>query len=354
MKALKKTPLFEETKKMGARMGGGFAGWNLPLYFSDPKTEHLHTRSRVSLFDVSNMGEIRIEGEGAVKLLSFILTAPVLNLKDGQCRYALMCNKSGGIIDDLIVYKESPSHFILCVNAAHIEKDFLWIKEKSPSFKVKVLDESPLWGQMALQGPQSLSFLSDFFDVSNIKKFHFDFFSFKGEKILISRTGYTGEEGFEILCPAQKTPKLWQSLLSKNSLTRPAGLLARDTLRLEMKYPLCGQDMNEDTTPLEMGLLWACKNPHDFIGKNKISSGKKRWMGFEILQSPSGVPRTGCPIFSKENKKIGRVTSGALSPSLNKMIGMGMFDSPPADECFIEIHSEKIKAKANQGPFIKR
>lgn len=358
---LKTTTLFEEHKKRGAKITS-FAGWRLPLEFSNAREEHLHVRKHIGLFDVSHMGEIHIQGPEALCFLSRLVTNQISNLKEGQCQYNLLCNSQGGIIDDLIVYcLEFKKNYLLCVNAGNIEKDFQWITQqsRSHSYSVQITDESPIWGQLALQGPKTEKLAQRIFgsSVLNIKKFHFNFLNFNNERHLVSRTGYTGEDGFEILSPTSSIKKLWHTCLNFDLQVLPIGLAARDTLRLEMKYPLSGQDMNENTNPIEMGLKWACANSTDFIGKEQIlktKKCKKKWIGFE-MQEPSGIPRTGYAIYSLKNEHIGKVTSGALSPSLNKIIGLAFIQNFfSKNQFFIDIHSKKTLAQVASTPFIQK
>ena len=334
-----------------------FSGWKLPLEFSSAREEHLNVRKACGVFDVSHMGEIQVQGERALDFLSFILTNKADKIKEGECQYTLMCAENGGILDDMILYcLKKPSDYLLCVNAANTEKIFKWMNQKNDT-GVLIKDVSCDWGQVAVQGPSSpvvMKKVFEPFDFSQIKRFCFKSFMFCGKSLMVSRTGYTGEDGFEILSPWESTAPLWEILLEKGGL--PSGLLARDTLRLEMKYPLYGQDMNEETLPQEMGLLWACKNPSSFIGKNFIHTlSEYQWTAFEMLEK-SGVPRPGSLIFSLEGRLIGKVTSGAFSPSLNKMIGLSRVKTKALNKeaCFrVEIHSQKLKAQKVSAPFVK-
>ena len=350
---MKKPVLFEEHKKLGAKMTS-FAGWRLPLEFSNAKKEHLYVRQAVGIFDVSHMGQIRIKGKGALDFLSLLVTSPAEKLKEKQCQYGLLCNRQGGIIDDLIIYCiEHSKNYLLCVNAGNIEKDFEWIKKQQAlhSFTAHASDESFLWGQIAVQGPKAMPLMKDIFGPIDMKKFNFDFFNFKDNSLLISRTGYTGEDGFEILSPPKAMKDIWKTLLSNKA--QPSGLAARDTLRLEMKYPLYGKDMDETTTPVEMGLMWACQNTHNFIGKDSLKNSTLKWIGFEMLKT-EGVPRSGCAVYSENGENIGQVTSGAFSPSLNKMIGLARIASSHCalgNLLLVEIHSQKKEARVVQTPF---
>ena len=300
------------------------------------------------------------KGEKALDLLSSLVTNNIANIQNNQSQYNLICNDQGGIIDDLIIYCiQKPSNYLLCVNAVNCDKVFQWICRHNTFASLKIKNTSEQWGLIAVQGPKSIKLMNLIFGSQSIQKFHFDFLSYNNEKLLISRTGYTGEEGFEIFSPVPILEKLWQEFLSyeKSFPILPVGLAARDTLRLEMKYPLHGQDMNEKSTPAEMGLKWACKNPESFIGKSFcLQKPKRKWIGFEMLQ-PSGIPRSGFLIFSENQKKIGQVTSGAFSPSLQKMIGVGFVQeefSKKATPLLISIHGKNISAQVTPTPFIKK
>ena len=354
---MKETPLLQEHKKRKAKIIP-FAGWKMPLQFTSPQKEHLHVRQHVGLFDVSHMGEISIQGEKALDLLSSLVTNNIANIQNHQSQYNLICNDQGGIIDDLIIYCiRKPSDYLLCVNAVNCDKVFQWICRHNTFTSLKIKNTSEQWGLIAVQGPKSIKLISLVFGSQTIQKFHFDFLSYDNEKLLVSRTGYTGEEGFEIFSPVSILEKLWQEFLSyENSFPIiPVGLAARDTLRLEMKYPLHGQDMNEEITPAEMGLKWVCKNPESFIGKYFcLQKPKRKWIGFEILQ-PSGIPRSGFLIFSENQTKIGQVTSGAFSPSLQKMIGVGFVQeefSKKEAPLLISIHGKNIPAQITPTPFV--
>ena len=339
----------------------------MPLEFSNARKEHLHVRNCAGIFDVSHMGEIRIEGQEALVFLSRLLSNNTSLLKEGQCQYNLMCDDGGGIIDDLIVYCQKPgTNYLLCVNAGATAGNLQWIESHAGKFSVSITNESRHWGQIAVQGPKARKAVQMVFGKSilNIEKFHFNFARFENVNCLVSRTGYTGEDGFEILSPAKQTQSLWKAFFQKDLLEKggeilPIGLAARDTLRMEMKYPLSGQDMDQSTNPYEMGLKWVCRNPSDFIGKSSLSKIKEleqRWTAFEMTE-PSGIPRSGCNIYSPNNQLIGKVTSGALSPSLNKMIGLALLKkefSQPNTPLYIEIHSKKAAAKVVSAPFIKK
>ena len=356
MAGLKKTPLFEDHVKRKARMVP-FAGYSMPLEFLGAKKEHLHVRKHVGLFDVSHMGEIRIKGPQALLFLTLVLTNHVENLCEGQSQYNLMCNQQGGILDDMILScLKKEEDYLLCVNASNIEKIFNWLNQHQTKYNVQVINESDLYGQIAVQGPQALSFLKNKLNIDECpKRFCFLWLECDFGLLFISRTGYTGEDGVEILVPSAQTSQLWNHLLNdENAL--PIGLAARNTLRLEMKYPLYGEDIDEKTFPHELGFKWACQNPNSFIGKKVLSQEvSRKWIGFEMIES-AGIPRHGYKVFSKENKEIGQVSSGAWSPSLDKMIGTAMVlkdFSRLESNFFVQIHGNLVPSRVVATPFHK-
>ena len=352
-----------------------FAGWKMPVIFSNATEEHLHVRKHVGIFDVSHMGEIHIQGEKALPLLTHLLTNNVASLHSNQSQYHLMCNHKGGILDDLIVYcLRKPSDYLLCVNALNQEKDFEWIVKNNPfsNKEVTVTDVSEKWGLLAVQGPKAEKLMQRAFNLSftpnEIKKFEWTRVLFQQKELIVSRTGYTGEDGFEIFTPIEITETVWRHffLYQKEVPLLPIGLSARNTLRLEMKYPLYEQDMDETVTPSEMGLTWACKNKNDFIGKSALLKNPDyKWVGF-MMQKPFGIPRKGYSIFSTHHQlphhqsadqPIGQVTGGMLSPCLNKMVGVGMVKSEfsaKGTPIEVAIHKVNQPALVVSTPFWKR
>ena len=353
---MKKTPLFENHLKRKAKMVP-FAGYSMPLEFLGAKKEHLHVRSDVGLFDVSHMGEMRIQGDQALSFLSLILTNNIQELLEGQSQYTLMCNERGGILDDMILScLQLEKDYLLCVNASNKEKIFKWLQENKKNYDIHVIDESDLYGQIAVQGPKAFSLLRKKLNIDHsLKRFYFQWISSSYGELFISRTGYTGEDGFEVLASKKQTSQLWDYLLDDENVI-PIGIAARNTLRLEMKYPLYGEDINEKTFAHELGLSWACKNPSSFIGRQVLSQPLlRKWVGFEVIE-PSGIPRHGYLVFSQENKKIGQVTSGIWSPSLNKMIGTAMVQkdfSHVGREILIQIHGNIVLSRVVSTPFYK-
>ncbi len=356
--ALKQTPLFKEHLSLNARMVG-FGGWNMPVQYGGIIAEHEQTRRAATLFDICHMGEFSLKGNyktsGLEKIVSFRLSDMPLK----TCRYGLMLNGSGGIIDDLIVYRIAEEDWMIVVNASNIEKDAVHIQEhltKQADFS----DISSKTGKLDLQGPLSRDVLAELVpDIKKLEYYTFGFFYLLGEKTLISRTGYTGELGYEIYFPRQKIVKVWQKLLS-DSRVKPAGLGARDCLRLEMGYSLYGQDLDETISPLEAGLSKFIDFEKDFLGKDALVKQKargipRRMIAFSSLGRKS--PRHNHKIYSESNDGIGTVTSGSFSPALQKGIGLGLVSSHFTEKqgkIFFGDDKNKIEAELASRPFYKK
>ena len=330
-----------------------FAGWQMPFCYTSPGEEHLSARRTGGLFDVSHLGQLRVRGKNSLPFLQGLIPTNIQNLKVGQACYSVFCNSKGGLIDDLIIYCCSREDYLLCVNFSAKKRSFPWMKSFAvATADVEVTDESAKWGLIAVQGPRAFELCEKAMKKSftSLKKFHFTWF----EDILASRTGYTGEKGVELYIPWKKTPQLWSSFLEKGRALhiRPVGLGARDTLRLEMAYLLSGQDFDETRTPLSAGLSWLMTNPGDYVGKKeagRLNRGERLY-GF-IVEEPSGIPRKGCSVVSEDGEPVGIVTSGAKSPSLEKMIGLA-YIKERAESCFVDIHGSSVKIKRMRGPFL--
>jgi len=321
---LKYTPLSNEHTKLGAKMAP-FAGWNMPIQYEGIIAEHNHTRTSASLFDICHMGEFYVKGDALKTGLENMFFFSVIDMPVGKCRYGAMLNEKGGVIDDFIVYRLAPEEWMIVVNAGTIDKDFSHLKahlKKGTRFE----NRSQITAKLDLQGPLSRDILVKLInpDVAKLKYYTFNYFDILGERNIISRTGYTGELGYELYISAGKVVELWNSLL-KDKRLKPAGLGARDTLRLEMGYFLYGQDVDEDTTPLEANLEKFINFDRDFVGKaallkQKKDGVKKLLVGFKADSRKS--PRHGYSI-AKSGRKIGIVTSGTFAPSLSCGIGLG-------------------------------
>lgn len=363
---MKKTPLNALHIEAGARMVD-FGGWHMPVQYSSLTQEHHAVRTKAGLFDVSHMGEVTVEGEAAEKFLNFLLTNDVARLVDGQVQYTLMCQDSGGVIDDLLVYRRGPNKYLLCINASNIEKDVAWIEKTAAKFPgATVKNVSSEFCQIALQGPLSAQILSRVtdYDLAALKYYHFTETDLLGIPCLLSRTGYTGEDGFEIYAPTDAAPKIWRALMEAGGPLGlvPCGLGARDTLRTEAKFPLYGHEITLETNPLEAGLGWVVKlEKENFIGKSAIANVKtnglkRQLVGIKVLDK--GIPRQGYEVFDASQKSpIGIVTSGTLSPSLNFPIAIAYVANGQhtvGNKVSIKIRDRFFPAEIIKTPFYKR
>ena len=359
---MKKTPLYAAHRRAGAKMVE-FAGWDMPVQYQGVIQEHLAVRGQAGLFDVSHMGEIEVRGEGALDLCQRISANDVARMKPFQAQYNLLLNENGGIVDDVIFYRLSAAIFFICVNAANTDKDFDCI-ERHASAAVEVENVSAKYAQLALQGPRAKKILEPLtaLDLGELKSFYFAFADVAGVRCLVARTGYTGEDGFELYCNADDATRLWDALLHAGAPDGlcPAGLGARDTLRLEKGYPLYGHELDDTTTPLESGLGWVTKfsKPH-FIGRDiliqqKETGVKRKLVGLEMIEP--GIARSGYGLF-KGAQSIGRVTSGTKSPSLGKSIALGYVASAESELgnlVDVEIRGRHMPAKVVSIPFYSR
>ena len=361
----KKTPLYDLHVKAGGRIVE-FGGWLLPVqYKAGIIAEHKAVRNAAGLFDVSHMGEIWAEGPAALDFLQQLLTNDFSDLSAGQTRYSPMCYLNGGTVDDLLVYKFSNTRYLLVVNAANIEKDWEWMLKTADKFEVKLTNASAQTAQLALQGPKAVEILKKLslspFD--SLGYYHFlPEAEVCGIPAIISRTGYTGEDGFEIYCPSQDAPKLWLNLMQvgKNLGLLPTGLGCRDTLRFECCMPLYGHELSQDITPLMAGLgMFVKLNKKDFNGcealrKQKADGLPQRVMGLELIDR--GVARAGFEVKAG-GKVIGRVTTGSPAPTLGKNLALALIDTAYAKiggEVIIDIRGREVKARIVKKPFYKR
>lgn len=328
----KKTPLFDSHVKRGGKMVD-FAGWQMPVQFAGIREEHNHVRTKLGMFDVSHMGEIRVRGREALKSLQWLTTNDVSKLQKGQAQYTLIPNEQGGVVDDMIIYCIEPSEdYLLCVNAANTAKDFKFLSANNRGAIIE--DESDQWGQIAIQGPLAIEAIEQVtgLEFKDCPSFQFREWVYNDQVCYIARTGYTGEDGAEIFVPWGLCDQLWELFFQQCPEAQPIGLGARDTLRTEMKYPLYGQDIDDTTLPFEAGLGWVVKpQKGDFIGKKEMVAAKEKGLarklvGLEILGK--GIARAGYKVFSVDSQEIGVVTSGTLSPSLNKAIAVAYVDKP--------------------------
>lgn len=359
---MKNTALSHIHEQLGAKMVP-FAGYNMPVSYEGVNAEHENVRKAVGVFDVSHMGEFLITGPKALDLIQKVCSNDVSKLVDGQAQYNCLPNETGGIVDDLIVYKLKDEEYLLVVNASNIDKDWDWIS-KNNSFGATMRNLSEDYSLLAIQGPKAIEAMQSLTseDLSAIKFYHFKVADFAGiEHVIISATGYTGSGGFEIYCKNNEVEQVWNKVMEagKNFGIKPIGLAARDTLRLEMGFCLYGNDINDTTSPLEAGLGWITKFTKDFtnsenLKRQKEEGVKRKLIGFELTER--GIPRHDYEIVDKDGNNIGIVTSGTMAPSLNKGIGMGYVtteNSAPDTEIFIQIRNKPVAATVVKTPFYK-
>ena len=359
---IKKTVLHDVHVALGAKMIP-FAGYDMPVRYTSLMEEHMAVRESVGVFDVSHMGEFILEGAAALDLIQRVSSNDASTLAIGQAQYSCMPNDKGGIVDDLIIYRLEAEKYLLVVNASNIEKDWDWIQREN-TMGVAMTDKSDDFVLLAVQGPNSTLLLQRLTDVDlgNIDYYHFTQGEIAGAKdVIISATGYTGSGGFELYIPSSDGEKVWQAIFDQKDAdipVLPAGLGARDTLRLEMGYCLYGNDIDDTTSPIQGGLSWITKFNHDFINKKNLESEKatgatKRLVGFVMQEK--GIPRAGYDILSSDREIIGRVTSGTMSPMLEKGIGLGYVQIPhhkKGTDLFIQIRKKQIPAKVQRPPFV--
>lgn len=344
----KQTVLHDEHVNLGARMVS-FAGWHMPIQYRGVIEEHECVRQKVGLFDVSHMGEIFVKGPKALESLNFLTCNDVPKLQKGQAQYSLLLNENGGIVDDIIVYCLEPgANYLVCVNAANIEKDFKWMLAHNKG--ADITNESSSWSQIAIQGPKAVELTKRILNLGEVKPFEFTIV----KNWIVARTGYTGEDGFEVFLPNADAVSFWRELLKKGEDlgVQPIGLGARDTLRLEVKYPLYGQELTDATPALEAGLGWVMKSKAEYLGKKALANLKpqKKLVGFRMLEK--SIPRSGYKLFSLEKKEIGWVTSGTMSPVLKEGIGVG-YVPLEATDFLVQIRDRFYKAQVCKTPFVK-
>ncbi len=363
--SLRQTPLYQEHQALGARLVP-FAGWEMPVYYTGIVAEHLAVRAQAGLFDVSHMGELSLVGPGAVNVVDALVTGNVQSLPIGKALYTLFCNEHGGIIDDLIVYRHGIEAVFIVSNASNVAKVAPLFAQKARSHDCEFKDVSEDWALLALQGPSAAAILSSagFGKVaSTLKPFEHIAPNSDYGAMWVARTGYTGEDGFEIFCPAAEAIGLWRTLLSAGSAAGllPAGLGARDTLRLEARLCLHGNDIDEHTHPYEAGLGWTVAlDKEEFAGRPALIHAKatpltRKLVGFEMTER--GIARHGYPIVNASAQPVGLVTSGSPSPTLGKNIGLGYVPidlAHPGSTLGIDIRGKTVQAKVVKTPFYRR
>jgi len=356
---LKKTPLNALEKELGGKMVD-FGGWELPVQFGGILEEHAAVRERVGIFDVSHMGELTVRGTGALDLLQRATCNDVSKLEDGRAQYNGLLYPTGGFVDDILIYRNSRDGYFVVVNASNSDKDYEWIADLAKGADVEVKNVSADYAQLALQGPNAEALLQPMTDVAlaPIKYYRFGTGNVDGAPAIVSRTGYTGEDGFEIYVAPEHGPRIMKKLIDAGAV--PCGLGARDTLRLEAKMALYGNDIDHSTTPIEADLGWIVKTEKgDFMGRDvlereKAEGPRRKLVGFEMIDR--GIGRHGYPIVDG-GQEIGVVTSGTHSPTLKKAIGLAYLPldkSAPGTEFQVLIRGKETRARVVPTPFYKR
>jgi aminomethyltransferase len=356
---LKKTPLNAVEHELGGKMVD-FGGWELPVQFAGILEEHAAVREHVGLFDVSHMGEITVKGPEALALLQRATCNDVSNLENGRAQYNGLLYPTAGFVDDIVIYQNTPDDFFIVVNASNTEKDYEWIADAAKGMDVDVRNVSADYAQLALQGPEAERLLQPMTDIdlTSIKYYHFGTGMVDSVSAIVSRTGYTGEDGFEIYVAPSEGPRVMRKLIDAGA--KPCGLGARDTLRLEAKMALYGNDIDETTTPLEAALGWIVKiEKGDFFGRDvlqreKAEGPRRKLVGFEMVDR--GIGRHGYPVVDG-TEEIGVVTSGTHSPTLKKAIGLAYLPldkSAPGAEFMVLIRGRETRARVVPTPFYKR
>jgi aminomethyltransferase len=375
--SLKRTPLFAAHQRLGGRLIE-FGGWEMPVQYSSIVDEHLAVRKAAGIFDISHMGEICVSGPSAAGFLNHILTNDILKIAVGQGQYTLMCNARGGVVDDLYVYRLADEEYLLIVNASRIDADWDWIQEQyesgAVSGEIRIRNCSEEFGAVAIQGPRVVEFINQVMPggsisgtfvtkATDLKKNELGAFVFESASIYLARTGYTGEDGFEIVAPAEMIEAVWTRALAvgHQGCLQPAGLGARDTLRTEVCYPLYGHELDENTTPIEAGVgFFVSLDKGDFIGRQVLAeqkqNGTKKKLAAFTMTEKSAPPRPHYPIWI-DGSRDGEVVSGTQSPSLNTGVGMGYVPAQwakPGTKIEIEIRGRRAPAEIVAKPIYRK
>lgn len=341
-----------------------FAGFDMPVQYKGVREEHLQTRASAGLFDVSHMGEVRFRGPNAESALSWLLSNAVRRMEPGEAQYNAMCNERGGIVDDVFVYRVSGDDFVVCVNAANRDKDFAWMVAHNPH-GAEIVDEGDAWAQLAIQGPKAVDVVDRLvgFDAPSMPRHRFRIDAFAGVPgCMIARTGYTGEDGFEVFIPAERAHPLWDEVLAAGSAESiaPIGLGARDTLRLEVRNALYGHELTDDTSPLQAGLGWIVKlqKPGGFIGSDAIAARKAtdRDVLVGMVIDGKRIARDGMDVLAG-GAKVGRVTSGTFAPSVERAVCIAYVDRDHAatgNRLVIDVRGNEAVGVIVDGPFHQR
>lgn len=364
MQPARQTALYKDHLRLGGKMVE-FAGWMMPIQYKGLREEHNCVRSNVGLFDVSHMGEVRVQGPNSLETLQYLTSNNVAALNANQAQYGMLMNPKGGVVDDIIIYcLEVNRDYLVCVNASNESKDWSWFNENNKN--AHLVNESARWAQIAIQGPKALQLISKALNnemLISLSPFQVTRGNFENCEYIFATTGYTGESGGEIFIETTRASALWNLLLDlgQNFGVQAIGLGARDTLRTEMKYSLYGHEIDDSTNPLEAALGWTVKlNAKDFIGKNELLSFKQKGLSRTLVgfkTTDKGIPRQGYNICDKNGAVMGVVTSGTHSPTLDAPIGIGYVStecSTNGSQIFIDIRGRKVAAIVCETPFIKR
>ena len=345
---LRRTPLYERHAQAGARLVP-FAGWEMPVQYEGIRQEHVNVRTHAGLFDVSHMGEIETTGPGAEQFLQRLLSNDVTKIADHGAQYSVLCNQSGGVLDDLFTYRLADDRFLTVTNASNHEKDLAWFEEHAAQFEgVTVVDAAPNYAMLALQGPEARAILANHLEGDPPDRMRIVEAKVAGVDCLVAGTGYTGEDGVELLIPPDGATTVWDALTGDGA--RPAGLGARDTLRLEVCFHLYGNDLSEDRNPIEAGLSWCCKRETNFIGSDQLPETTQQKLVPFAFTGP-GIPRQGNAVHTEEGE--GEVTSGTLSPCLNYGIGMAYVPSAaaePGTQIEVDVRGKRRTAEVRKRP----
>jgi aminomethyltransferase len=349
---LRRAPLFERHQQAGAKLVP-FAGWEMPVQYEGIRQEHVAVRTAAGMFDVSHMGEIETSGPQAEQFLQRILSNDVSKLAEGGAQYSLLCRDDGGVLDDLFTYRLGGDRFLTVTNAANHEKDLAWFQRQAEGFEVDVRDAHADWAMLAVQGPKARAALQAIAGEELPPRMRTASLPMAGVTTLVCGTGYTGEDGCELMIPPDGAATVWDALLEQG--VRPAGLGARDTLRLEVCFHLYGNDLSEDRNPIEAGLGWACKLDTDFIGSDALRGAEPDQTLVPFAFTGPGIPRQGNPVTAPNGEGI--VTSGSMSPCLDIGIGMAYVpagDAKPGTEIEVDVRGKPRAAEVREKPLFKR
>ncbi len=351
--ALRRTPLFDSHRAAGAKLVP-FAGWDMPVEYEGVRAEHLAVRSGCGVFDVSHMGEIETEGPDALALLQRLLSNDVAKIDAGGAQYSVLCRDDGGVLDDLFTYRLGDDRYLTVTNAANHERDLAWFREHADGFDVTVADRLDDYAMLAVQGPDARAIVGALAEGDLPRRMRTATLSVAGADALVCGTGYTGEDGVEVLVAPDAAPELWRRLLEGGAV--PAGLAARDTLRLEVCFHLYGNDLSEDRNPIEAGLGWCCKEETGFIGAEAVAAARAEGTAERLAPfalTAKGIPRQGNAVLDAGGEPAGAVTSGTFSPSLERGIGMAYVRSQlaePGTEVVIDVRGRDRAARIESRP----